>query len=151
MTMQHWNLRGAWGRITPCSCTRGKVFSLSVCHCCRCCCCPPQQQRQDLQVQMSCEWHKTVKIGKRLMYLCSYLLLTIYMLCLFATPIEAIQLCTMTAHAQALCRWLHMPKLCVGEGSSNHKLQSKELEHGSVHGWTKACNFMHTVHAGYVL
>ena len=49
---------------------------------------------RDLQVQASHEWHKSVKIGEKLMYmyLCSYLLLTIHerdkLSFLYTTPIH---------------------------------------------------------------
>ena len=62
--------------ITPHACARCKVIGLSVCRRCRC----PQKTRifQDYQVQASREWHKSVKINRKLTYLCPYLLLTIH-------------------------------------------------------------------------
>ena len=102
--------------VTPRTCVRGKVIVLSVCHLWRCHCPQKIGRFRDLQVQASRGWYKTVQLGEKLTYLCSYLLLTIYecdksrfyMPRLFATPTEAIQLymqlCIVTAHAQALYR-----------------------------------------------
>ena len=60
--------------IIPHTCARGKAVRLSRCRCC------PQKTGifRDLQLQTSRKWHKTVKIGEKLTYLCSYLLLTIH-------------------------------------------------------------------------
>ena len=61
----------------PARMRKGKVIGLSVCRSrCRC----PQKIRifRDLQVQASRGWYKTVKLGKKLTYLCSYLLLTVH-------------------------------------------------------------------------
>ena len=63
--------------ITPRACARDKVIGLSVC---RCCCRCPQKIRifQDLLVQASRGWYKTVKLSEKLTYLCLYLLLTVH-------------------------------------------------------------------------
>ena len=56
---------------------KGKAIGLSVCCCCSRC---PQKTGVfgDLQHQASREKHKTQKIGEKMMYLCSCLLLTIH-------------------------------------------------------------------------
>ena len=63
MIFEFWQL----GRVkltifTPRACARGKVIGLSICRCC-------SQKTgifQHLQLQVSREWHMTVKIGEKL-------------------------------------------------------------------------------------
>ena len=60
--------------IIPRACARGKAISLSVVVVIV----QKTEIFQDLQVQMSCERYKTVKIGDKMTDLCLFLLLTIH-------------------------------------------------------------------------
>ena len=107
---------------TPHACARVNVIGLSVCRC-------TQKIRifRDLQVQATCEWHKTVKIGKKLTYIvhtcfsqpASMTNHDFYTPHLFTTP---------TPRLISYALWLRMPKFYYYRyGSSSHKLHSTEL------------------------